>query len=96
MKVVLINCESLAQVAHSLVASWSGDNVLTVYNGTQYPLYKETTGEAVAHEALIRIIAPTISDTDTVEQKLAKGDAAVNSLPIEWDKWSTYPNIEVN
>lgn len=96
MKVVLVNCESLAQVAHALVASWSGDNVLAVHNGIEYPLYKEFTGEAVAHEALARIIAPSIVTTDTVEQLLAKTDAAVNALPIDWGKWATYTVLEIN
>lgn len=96
MKVVLINCESLAQVAHALVASWSGDNVLAVHNGIEYPLYKEFTGEAVAHEALARIIAPSIADSDTVEELLAKTDAAVNAFTIDWAKWPTYNVIEIN
>lgn len=95
MLVTHITCISPEQIAHALIASWSGNNVLVTYAGIDYPLYTEWQGEAIHHLALMQILAPSIAAADNVELQLSKADRAISRLTIDWQRWSTYPVIEI-
>jgi len=70
-----MDCKTVAEAEHALTASWSGDNVLAFFNGTEYRLYADTqTGET--HEALMKAI---------------RHDQLPADIHSQWKPFESYP-----
>jgi hypothetical protein len=94
VKARLIICTSLALIDHAVQLSWSGYAIIAEYNGIQYPLYSDKTGDM--HVALMRVIAPSIEYTDTVEVSDRKYFPLAQALSNEWPAFESYPVIEID
>jgi hypothetical protein len=94
IKAHYIICTTLAIIDLALQSSWSGYNVIAEYNGTIYELYKDNEGST--HEALMRVIAPDIFDTDSVDIMCSKYHNASLKYTDQWPAFNSYPEIDID
>lgn len=94
VKAHYVVCTTLAIIDLALQSSWSGYNVIAEYDGVVYELYKDNEGST--HEALMRVVAPDICPTDTVNVQLRKYDRAAAPLTSEWPKWDSFPERDID
>ena len=94
VKAHYIICTTLAIIDLALQSSWSGYNIIAEYNGVVYELYKDNEGPT--HDALMRIVAPNMCDTDSIDTSLSKYQMASIDLTKDWPPFSSYPEIEID
>jgi hypothetical protein len=94
VKAHYIICTTLAIIDLALQSSWSGYNIIAEYNGAIYELYKDNEGPT--HDALMRVVAPDISDNDTIDTQLSKYQCASVHLTSDWPPFDTFPAIDID
>jgi hypothetical protein len=94
VKAHYIICTTLAIIDLALQSSWSGYNVIAEYNSVIYELYKDNEGST--HDTLMRVVAPDICDSDSIDTQLSKYQLAAVNLTAEWPSFDTYPSIEID